>query len=99
LDSKGHDQIRHELIAKKGRSAPLPKNYPYKKRMARPNYEIRKQELQIELLKVQNWVKDTGQRILCIFEGRDAAGTLHRSDQPWINIKTIFICSLFVSFY
>ena len=42
--------------------------------MSRATYEIRKQELQIELLKVQNWVKDTGQRILCIFEGRDAAG-------------------------
>lgn len=66
--------IQHELVVTKGRSAPLPKNYPYKKRMARAKYEIRKQELQIELLKVQNWVKDTGQRILCIFEGRDAAG-------------------------
>lgn len=42
--------------------------------MRRAKYEVRKQELQIELLKVQNWVKDTGQRILCIFEGRDAAG-------------------------
>ncbi len=66
--------IRHALLAKKGRSAPLPKNYPYKKRMARAKYEVRKQELQIELLKVQNWVKETGQRILCVFEGRDAAG-------------------------
>jgi len=71
---KSHALIRHELLEKKGRSAPLPKNYPYKKRMPRAKYEIRKQELQIELLKVQNWVKDTGQRILCIFEGRDAAG-------------------------
>jgi polyphosphate kinase len=71
---KSHALIRHELLEKKGRSAPLPKNYPYKKRMARAKYEIRKQELQIELLKVQNWVKDTGQRVLCIFEGRDAAG-------------------------
>jgi len=71
---KSHALIRHELVEKKGRSAPLPKNYPYKKRMSRATYEIRKQELQIELLKVQNWVKDTGQRILCIFEGRDAAG-------------------------
>ena len=73
-DVKSHALIRHQLLEKKGRSAPLPKNYPYKKRMARAKYEIRKQELQIELLKVQNWVKDTGQRILCIFEGRDAAG-------------------------
>ncbi len=73
-DHKSHALIRHELLEKKGRSVPLPKNYPYKKRMARAKYEIRKKELQIELLKVQNWVKDTGQRVLCIFEGRDAAG-------------------------
>jgi polyphosphate kinase 2 len=30
--------------------------------------------LQVELLKVQNWVKTTGQRVVVIFEGRDAAG-------------------------
>ena len=30
--------------------------------------------LQIDLLKVQSWVKETGQRIVCLFEGRDAAG-------------------------
>ncbi|NKB59607.1 MAG: polyphosphate kinase 2 [Alphaproteobacteria bacterium] len=66
--------ILHETLEKKGRAAPLPKNYPYKRRMRRAKYEVRKQELQIELLKVQNWVKDTGQRILCVFEGRDAAG-------------------------
>jgi polyphosphate kinase 2 len=33
-----------------------------------------KRQLQIELLKLQNWVKDTGQRIVILFEGRDAAG-------------------------
>lgn len=64
----------HEKLEKKGSAAPLPKNYPYKRRMRRAKYEVRKKELQIELLKVQNWVKDTGQRILYIFEGRDAAG-------------------------
>jgi polyphosphate kinase len=72
--SKSSALILHDKLEKKGNAAPLPKNYPYKRRMRRAKYEIRKQELQIELLKVQNWVKDTGQRILCIFEGRDAAG-------------------------
>lgn len=71
---KSNALILHEALEKKGRAAPLPKNYPYKRRMRRAKYEVRKQELQIELLKVQNWVKDTGQRILCVFEGRDAAG-------------------------
>ena len=31
-------------------------------------------ELQIELLKLQEWVTETGKRVLVIFEGRDAAG-------------------------
>jgi polyphosphate kinase 2 len=48
--------------------------YPYLERMPRPDYEVVKRELQIELLKLQNWVKDTGQRLIIVFEGRDAAG-------------------------
>jgi len=55
-------------------TAPLPENYPYKTRMRRPEYERIKADLQIELLKVQNWVKESGQRIVILFEGRDAAG-------------------------
>jgi len=49
-------------------------DYPYKERVSRAEYERTKQSLQIELLKVQNWVKLTGQRIAVLFEGRDAAG-------------------------
>ncbi len=48
--------------------------YPYQKKMAKSRYEKRKAELQVELLKVQKWVKDTDQRIVIVFEGRDAAG-------------------------
>ena len=48
--------------------------YPYKSKMSRKVYEKHKTELQVELLKVQQWVKETGQRIVLIFEGRDAAG-------------------------
>ncbi len=55
-------------------SAPLPADYPYRSRMRRREYELEKKKLQIELLKVQSWVKDTGQRIVVLFEGRDAAG-------------------------
>ena len=49
-------------------------NYPYKKKMERNEYEKKKLDLQIELLKMQNWAKETGQRIIILFEGRDAAG-------------------------
>lgn len=55
-------------------SAKLPASYPYRNRMRRAEYEKAKHELQIELLKVQSWVKETGQRIVVLFEGRDAAG-------------------------
>lgn len=48
--------------------------YPYKNRMSRKSYEKQKYHLQVELLKLQHWVKETGQRLVIIFEGRDAAG-------------------------
>ncbi len=48
--------------------------YPYPERMQRREYELEKRRLQIELLKLQGWVKDTGQKVLLLFEGRDAAG-------------------------
>src|ERR1700735_3107138 len=48
--------------------------YPYQERLHRDDYEHDKRLLQIELLKLQNWVKLTGQRIVILFEGRDAAG-------------------------
>ena len=54
--------------------APLPESYPYRTRISRNVYEKEKKKLQIELLKVQSWVKDSGSRIAAIFEGRDAAG-------------------------
>jgi polyphosphate kinase len=49
-------------------------NYPYRTKMGREEYEATKQDLQIELLKMQGWVKETGQRIVILCEGRDAAG-------------------------
>jgi polyphosphate kinase 2 len=48
--------------------------YPYKTKIRRSVYERHKEELQVELLKVQNWVKMTGEKIVVLFEGRDAAG-------------------------
>ena len=41
---------------------------------SREDYEREKRLLQIELLKLQNWVKATGERLVVLFEGRDAAG-------------------------
>ncbi len=48
--------------------------YPYRNLMSRKAYEKQKYRLQVELLKLQAWVKETGQRVVVLFEGRDAAG-------------------------
>jgi polyphosphate kinase 2 len=72
---KKHKEIVFDLNAKNGR---IPWNadgsYPYATKMGVLEYEQNKHELQIELLKLQSWVKDTKQRIVILFEGRDAAG-------------------------
>jgi polyphosphate kinase 2 len=47
---------------------------PYPDRLPRKTYELDLRRLQIELIKVQRWVKDTGARVVILFEGRDAAG-------------------------
>ncbi|MBK8212987.1 MAG: polyphosphate kinase 2 [Myxococcales bacterium] len=48
--------------------------YPYKYLLARSTYEKQKYRLQVELLKLQAWVRETGARVVIVFEGRDAAG-------------------------
>jgi len=48
--------------------------YPYRNLLSRKSYERQKYRLQVELLKLQAWVKETGQKVVILFEGRDAAG-------------------------
>jgi len=62
-----HDQAAIHQVFEKG-------EYPYASKMRRPAYEKRKQKLQAELLKAQQWIQDTEQRVVLLFEGRDAAG-------------------------
>ncbi|NNK79259.1 MAG: polyphosphate kinase 2 [Litoreibacter sp.] len=49
-------------------------DYPYTEKMPRREYEATKAKLQAELLKVQLWAQETGQKFVLLFEGRDAAG-------------------------
>jgi polyphosphate kinase 2 len=49
-------------------------SYPYDHRLDRATYEEQKRLLQIELLKLQKWIKASGERLVVVFEGRDAAG-------------------------
>ncbi len=48
--------------------------YPYAERLSKKEYELEKAALQVELLKVQHWIEETGQKLVMLFEGRDAAG-------------------------
>ena len=48
--------------------------YPYEKKMSRREYENKKAKLQAELLKVQLWAQDAGEKFVLLFEGRDARG-------------------------
>lgn len=49
-------------------------DYPYDKKLSRRKYEQELYNLQLELGKVQAWLQDTGERVVIVFEGRDAAG-------------------------
>jgi len=49
-------------------------DYPHRKRMKRKPYEKQLEPLQIELQKLLSWVRETGERIVIVFEGRDGAG-------------------------
>lgn len=54
--------------------------YPYRKAMKRKDYERALEPLQVELVKLQSWVRENNERIMVVFEGRDAAGkggTIH----------------------
>jgi polyphosphate kinase 2 len=48
--------------------------YPYDRWMAKDDYQAEMDRLQIELMKCQRWIVDSGARVLAVFEGRDAAG-------------------------
>ena len=73
FEEKAPEDVRVAIEgAKKGRI--LNADYPYEKRMDRSEYETALEELQIELVKLQAAAQEDGQRIVVVFEGRDAAG-------------------------
>lgn len=49
-------------------------DFPYAKKLDRDLYEKELIQLQIELLKMLDWIRDEGERVVIVFEGRDAAG-------------------------
>jgi polyphosphate kinase len=63
-----------KAIEKAGKDEILTKSYPYKEEMKGKDYDAQMETLQIELAKMQAAIKASGQRLLVVFEGRDAAG-------------------------
>ncbi len=51
-----------------------PGSNPYVHALSSQSYEAQKYRLQIELVKLARWAKDSGERVIILFEGRDAAG-------------------------
>jgi polyphosphate kinase len=78
IDEQVRTSIPEDLVAKvkgaKKKSEIISPNFPYAKRMKSEDYNEEIELLQIELVKMQSWVKETGERIVMLFEGRDAAG-------------------------
>src|SRR5690348_3724129 len=67
--AKGHSgkNSREQAAGLNGRGAA-------RKPMSAKEYEKALKPLQVELVKLQNWAKQTGARVIVVFEGRDAAG-------------------------
>ena len=63
-----------KAIERAGKRDILSSSYPYEKEMDKDDYEGAIEDLQLELVKLQSDVKETGKRIVIVFEGRDAAG-------------------------
>jgi polyphosphate kinase 2 len=64
-----------ELLTPDGRPAQTwREGFPYSERLGKTDYAVAKRGLQIELLKLQRSVKESRQRLVILFEGRDAAG-------------------------
>ena len=64
-----------KLVTPEGRAADAwREDYPYTSKLGRKAYDTSKRALQIELLKLQHWIKEHDERLVILFEGRDAAG-------------------------
>lgn len=67
------DNVR-QGIKRGGKKDVIDPTFPYQTRMDREEYEATMEALQLELVKLQADVKETGKRVVVVFEGRDAAG-------------------------
>jgi len=73
FETEAPPEVR-DAIRKADKDIILSPVYPHRERLARKTYERELENLQIELVKLQAWVKQSGARVAIVFEGRDAAG-------------------------
>ncbi|MFZ7090573.1 polyphosphate kinase 2 [Primorskyibacter sp. 2E233] len=71
---KDAPQELRDAILRADKDDILSHSYPYSEELKRKAYEKEMKALQIELVKMQTWARETGARVACVFEGRDAAG-------------------------
>ncbi len=72
-ETEAPEAIR-KAIARADKGDLIDPGYPYSERMPRKPYEKAMDKLQIELVRMQHWVRESGARVVVVFEGRDAAG-------------------------
>ncbi|SEM07099.1 polyphosphate kinase 2, PA0141 family [Roseovarius azorensis] len=73
FETEAPAEIRNE-IRRADKDDILGHAYPYSERMAKKTYDRELEKLQVELVRMQHWTKESGARIAIVFEGRDAAG-------------------------
>jgi hypothetical protein len=78
IDEQIRTNIPPDLVARvknaPSRKTIISSSYPYEKMMKKELYEDELEKLQIQLVKMQTWIQKSGERIVMLFEGRDAAG-------------------------
>lgn len=73
FENDAPDAIRKQ-IKRADKDDILSDSYPHSEEMGGKKYKREMERLQIELVKLQAWARETGTRIAIVFEGRDAAG-------------------------
>ncbi len=63
-----------KAIEKSDKNDILNPDFPYDEEMDKKDYQNAMEDLQVELVRLQAWVKEAGERIVIVFEGRDASG-------------------------
>ncbi len=76
-NEKKENEKKKDVISvmSNSKSTSIPCGMPYTKPpLSKKEYEKELEKLQIELVKLQGWIKEKGLKVVVIFEGRDAAG-------------------------